>query len=218
MKDKKNTLLTEMILNVIIVILSIIGITLMLTGKPEEGALQATGLANFKFYTVLSNVFCGIVSLIEIILRALKKDTSALIPLKLGGVCAVTITFAIVAFFFGPLYGWPQFYHRGNLFFHLLEPVVAMIGFIAVRRKYIPFRYAVFAAVPTLIYGIGYILNILINGLGGPWPYSNDFYAFLNWGWTVGIIIFIGITLIAFGFACVFRKISNIRSIEISEG
>lgn len=214
MKSTVNKSYTEIILNAVIVIMCLIGITLMLTRSPEEGSLQATGLENFKFYTVLSNVFCGSVSLIRLILIGLKKDTGKLVPLELGAVSAVTITFAVVAFFFGPLYGWPQFYRGGNLFFHLLEPVVAAICFIVVRKRKIPFRYAVYAAVPTLLYGIGYALNIIINGIGGPWPNSNDFYAFLSWGWTVGIIIFISITLIAFGFACLFRKISNIRSIE----
>ena len=57
----------EIILNLIIVIFTVIGIILMLTSKAEEGALQSSGLENFKFYTVLSNVFCGIVALIYLI-------------------------------------------------------------------------------------------------------------------------------------------------------
>ncbi|MCR4688956.1 MAG: hypothetical protein K5745_05310, partial [Saccharofermentans sp.] len=68
------------------------------------------------------------------------------------------------------------------------------------------------AAVPTLLYGIGYAANILINGMGDAWPYSNDFYGFLNWGWGVGIGIFIGVTLLAFILAVIFRAIVNKRS------
>jgi hypothetical protein len=204
---------TQIIFNAVIVVLAVIGIILMLTRASEDGSLQASGIENFKFYTVLSNVFCGLVALIQLVFTALNKDTTKLIPLKLGAVCATTITFVIVAFFFGPLYGWIQFYQGGNLYFHLLEPIVAIIEFLAVRRNSIPFRYAVFAAIPTFLYGIGYTLNILINGIGGPWPDSNDFYAFLSWGWTAGIIIFISITLIAFGLACLFRKLSNRQSL-----
>ena len=113
---------------------------------------------------------------------------------------------------FGPLYGYPQFYKRGNLYFHLLLPVTAMVEFIFIKRQKMPFRYAVFSAVPTLLYGIGYLLNILINGIGGPWPDTNDFYAFLSWGWPAGIGIFAGITLSAFGVACFFRAVSNKRA------
>lgn len=202
----------ELILNIVIVLLAAVGLTLMLTGDPEQGALQFRGVENFKLYTVLSNVFCGIAGLVYLIFRILKKDTDKLGALKLAAVCGVVITFAVVAFMFGPLYGYPQFYKRGNLFFHLLEPVVAMIEFILVRRKKIPFRYTVIAAVPTLLYGIGYMLNILINGIGGPWPYTNDFYAFLSWGWPVGIGIFAAITILAFAVACIFRVISNKRA------
>ncbi len=210
---KKNQTV-EMILNIVLVIFTVIGIILMLTGKPEEGALQSTGIENFKFYTVLTNVFCGIIAAVHLIFLLLKKDTDKIRVLKLAAVCGVAITFAVVAFMFGPLYGFPQFYKRGNLFFHLLEPVVAMVEFILIRRKKIPFKYTVIAAVPTLLYGIGYMTNILINGIGGPWPYTNDFYAFLSWGWPVGIGIFAVITLMAFAVACIFRAVSNKRSMK----
>ena len=200
-------------LNLIIVSFTIVGIIFMLTTPSEPGSLQAEGLENLKFYTVLSNVFCGIVSLIYVITILTGRDTSKLSSFKLAAVCGVAITFAVVAFFFGPLYGYPQFYKRGNLFFHLLEPVLAMAEFIIIRRKPIPFIYTLIAAVPTLLYGIGYMLNILINGIGGPWPYTNDFYAFLSWGWPVGILIFCGITLTSFATACLFRFISNKRAV-----
>ena len=183
----------------------------MLTSEAEEGALQSSGIENFKFYTVLTNVFCGIVASVFLVAKILKKDTEKIRVLKLAAVVGVAITFAVVAFMFGPLYGFLQFYKRGNLFFHLLLPVTAMIEFIFIRRKKIPFKFTVFAAIPTLLYGIGYLLNILINGIGGPWPDTNDFYGFLNWGWPVGIAIFTGIPLTAFAVACLFRAISNKR-------
>ena len=110
---------TELILNLIIVIFAVIGIILMLTSEAEEGALQSSGLENFKFYTVLTNVFCGIVALIYLVCIFAKKDIGKMAALKLAAVCGVAITFAVVAFMFGPLYGFLQFYKRGNLFFHL---------------------------------------------------------------------------------------------------
>ena len=209
--SRKNTT-SEIIFNLVIVLLAVTGIILMITSQPEEGALQSSGLENFKFYTVLTNVFCGIIALVQLIFILLKKDTDKIRVLKLAAVVGVAITFAVVAFMFGPLYGYPQFYKRGNLFFHLLEPLAAIAEFILIRREKMPFRYTVFAAIPTLLYGIGYLLNILINGIGGPWPYTNDFYAFLSWGWPVGIAIFTGIPLTAFAVACIFRTISNKRS------
>jgi len=209
--SNKNRQTSEILFNLVIVILAVTGIILMLTSEAEDGALQSSGLENFKFYTVLSNAFCGIVALIYLIFIFAKKGTDKMAALKLAAVCGVAITFAVVAFMFGPLYGFPNFYKRGNLFFHLLLPVTAMAEFIFVKRKKIPFRYTVFAAIPTLLYAIGYLLNILINGIGGPWPDTNDFYGFLNWGWPAGICIFTGIPLTAFAVACLFRLISNKR-------
>ena len=200
------------ILNVIMVILAVTGTVRMLTGSPTEGNLHASGIGNFKFYTVLSNVFCGIVALIYLVLVILKKNADKIRVLKLAALCGVVITFCVVAFMFGPLYGYPRFYKGGNLYFHLLLPIAATVEFLVVKRAKMPFIYTVFAAIPTLIYGIGYTLNILINGIGGPWPDSNDFYAFLNWGWGGGIAILIAVSLLSFGIACIFRAVSNRRS------
>ena len=203
---------SELILNIGLVILTVIGVILMFNGKPGEGVLQASGLANFKYYTVLTNVFCGLIAFIYMICLLTGKGTEKMVALKLGAVCGVAITFAVVAFMFGPLYGFPQFYRGGNFIFHLIEPLAAMVEFIVVRRKRMPFIYTVIAAVPTFIYGACYMLNILINGMGGEWPNTNDFYAFLNWGWPVGMVIFAVITLSAFGAASLFRVISNKRA------
>ena len=65
--SNKNRQTSEILFNLVIVILAVTGIILMLTSEAEEGALQSSGLENFKFYTVLSNVFCGIVALIYLI-------------------------------------------------------------------------------------------------------------------------------------------------------
>ena len=211
MEDGKRTT-AEIIINIIMVIFTVIGVVLMLAVNPEGGNLQASGIENFKFYTVLTNVFCGFVSVIYLAFAIFKKDTDKVRGLKLAALCGVFITFAVVAFMFGPLYGFPNFYKGGNLFFHLLLPLAAVFEFILARWDWMPFRYAVFSAVPTLLYGVGYTLNIVINGIGGPWPDTNDFYAFLSWGWSGGIAIFIGITLLAFIVACIFRAINNRRA------
>lgn len=208
-KGKANK--AELILNLVIVLFMILGTILMFTYQPEEGALNARGIENFKFYTVLSNIFCGIVALIQVIFICIKKNSRVLIPFKLAGLCGVTITFAVVLFFFAPIYGLLKFYRGGNFFFHLVLPLAAIIEFIVVRREHIPFRYTVYAAIPTVIYGCFYLGNLLINGIGGPWPDTNDFYGFVNWGYPIGILIFLCIALLAFGVACIYRKISNSR-------
>jgi len=61
----------------------------------------------------------------------------------------------------------------------------------------------------TVLYGIGYILNILINGMGGRYPRNNDFYFFLRWGWGVAILIFAVIILLSFGIACLLSWLNS---------
>ena len=194
------------------VILTVTGSVQMFTGNPEGGTLQASGIENFKFYTVLSNVFCGFVSLIYLAVVLVTKDPDKIRGLKLAALVGVMITFAVVAFMFGPLYGFLRFYKGSNLVFHLLLPLVALFEFVVYKWDWMPFRHAVFATVPTLLYGIGYTLNILKNGVGGPWPDTNDFYAFLSWGWKIGAMIFGAIVLLAFIIACIFRGINNRRA------
>lgn len=199
-----------LILNTAISVFMIIGVLIMFTRKPDDNAmLTSVGIENLKYYTVLSNIFCGIVAVIYIIFACFNKETAVLVPFKLASVCAVTVTFSVVAFFFGPLYGYLNLYRGYNLYFHLLEPVTAIAEFVIIRRGTIPFRHAVLAGIPTLLYGAFYLGNLLINGIGGPWPDTNDFYGFVNWGYPVGILIFAVITLVSFVLGLIFRAINN---------
>ena len=61
---------------------------------------------------------------------------------------------------------------------------------------------------PMLIYGIGYIGNILINGFGDA-PYSNDWYGFLYWGWLAGLMIFALLILVTWVMALILRVVHN---------
>ena len=200
------------LLNITMVIFAVTGTVLMFTVSPEAGTLHASGIENLKYYTVLSNLFCGLVSFIYLLAVLFRQDPDKIRGLKLASLVGVVITFAVVAFMFGPLYGFLRFYKGSNLFFHLLLPLAAIFEFILTQWEWMPFRYAVFATVPTLLYGIGYTLNIVKNGVGGPWPDSNDFYAFLSWGWQMGMMIFAAIVLLAFIIACIFRAINNSRA------
>ena len=124
-------------------------------------------------------------------------------------VSAVALTFLIVAAFLAPMYPGLNLYENSNLWFHLILPLAAMLEFILLKtQQRIPFKYAVFSALPALVYGIGYLANILINGKG-EWPDTNDWYGFLNWGYPVGIAIFAVIVLMNFGMAALMRFVNN---------
>ena len=192
----------SVLLNLLIVIFACIGTFIMLTVKNGSAELTSAGAENLKYFTVLSNEFCGIVSLLWLIFR-LRRKPFPVLP-KLMAASAVMLTFVIVAAF-------PDLnlYERSNLWFHLIVPVTGMTEFTLLETdKKIPVRYALLSALASLIYGIGYLVNILINGVG-IWPDTNDWYGFLNWGYAVGIAIFAVIVIMNFGSALLLRGVNN---------
>lgn len=189
----------RIILNLVITILVIVGVIVMINSKSNATGLTDSGWANLKFYTVLSNIFAGIIALCQLISDIRKKGY--LTVLKLTSATAVALTFIVVAGFFGPLYGWLKLYQGSNLFFHLIVPVLCVIEFIICSEgKRITLKHRLIASLSTVVYGLAYLVNILINGVG-TWPESNDWYGFLNWGYAAGLIIFAGIIIVSFGIA-----------------
>ncbi len=197
----------NIILNILIVISGLIGSYIMFFTKMTDVGLTSKGIENLKFFTILSNELCIIIAAAFLITTSLKKNFP--ITLKLIGAAAVLLTFAVVAFFLQPVNPHVNLYGGGNLWFHLIVPVLAAVEFITLpKTDRIPLRSAFIAAVPAVIYGIFYLANILINGIG-EWPDTNDWYGFLKWGYAVGALIFLGNTLLNIGFACLLRAVKN---------
>ncbi|MCR4787569.1 MAG: hypothetical protein K5888_03190 [Lachnospiraceae bacterium] len=201
--------------NMILVIFTICGTYAMLTSKAPGSGLTASGFENLKFFTVLSNEFCGIVALLWLIFYRIKKGFPVL--LKLMAASATGLTFVIIAAFLAPLYPDLNLYSGGNLWFHLIIPLTAMADFILMRtEEKIPFGYTFISALLSLAYGTFYLVNILINGIG-QWPDTNDWYGFLNWGFPVGIGIFAFVVLLDFAMACLLRFINHRVNILIED-
>ena len=208
MKNKNINDLIVIILNICIVIFTGIGTYLMWVNTDSDAGLMSSGFANLKYFTVLSNLFCGIVAVIYLIFRLRSKELSIL-P-KLMAASATGLTFLIIAAFLQPLYPDLNLYERGNLYFHLIVPLFAMAEFLIIKtREKIPFKYTLYSAALALAYGTYYLVNILINGIG-EWPDTNDWYGFLNWGFPVGIAIFAFVVLMDFGIACLLRFLNNL--------
>ncbi|MBO4845097.1 MAG: hypothetical protein J5525_02205 [Lachnospiraceae bacterium] len=195
------------IFNVLIVIFVAIGTIVMLNNLDSATGLTSEGIENFKYFTVLSNIFCGIVALLYLIFKI--KDKKIHILLKLMAASATGLTFLIIAAFLQPMYPELNLYKGGNLFFHLIVPLLAMCEFVLIKTEKIPFKYTFISAILALIYGTGYCVNILINGKG-VWPNTNDWYGFLNWGWPVGLVIFAFIVIMDWMMACLLRFLNKI--------
>ncbi|MBQ9233498.1 MAG: Pr6Pr family membrane protein [Lachnospiraceae bacterium] len=207
----------EKIVNALTLIFVIIGLVVMFNFNSDDNELVSHGVENFKYFTVLSNVFCGIVAFSSLNFDILSIITnkeyegmdSRFKLMKLISTSAVGLTFFTIALFLWPIYRLQGMYSGSNLFFHLFVPVLAMIDFALIDGgEKIPFRYTFFAMTPSIIYGTFYLANILINGKG-EWPYTNDWYGYLNWGYPVGALIFAVSSLVTWLVACVLRLISN---------
>ena len=197
----------SIILNILIVIFVCIGTYMMFHPTQNGVALASRGFKNFRYFTVLSNEFCGVVSILWLIFTALGKKFPVLV--KLMGAASVGLTFVVIAFFLAPMYPSLNLYEGGNFWFHLIVPVTGMVEFCALKNENrIPLKYAAISAVLSLVYGNYYVGNILINGKG-EWPDTNDWYGFLNWGYPVGIGIFAFVVLLNFAVACLLRWINN---------
>lgn len=197
----------SVVMNVLIAVFAVIGTVIMISHHGNGSGLSSSGIANLKYFTVLSNEFCGIVAVMWLVFTLRGKEFPVL-P-KLMAASAVGLTFLIVAAFLAPMYPDLNLYENSNQWFHLILPLTAMLEFMLLKTKEkIPFKYTVISALSPLVYGAGYLANILVNGKG-EWPDTNDWYGFLNWGYLIGIVIFAVIVLMDFGMSVLMRALNN---------
>lgn len=201
MKNKNTKI--SLVLNIIISILVLFSTIAMFTGyrfmNGQEVILESTKLGMLRFFTVQSNLFMGIISLLFIIdeikiLRGNKKEISFFkYVLKLMSTSAVGLTFFVVFAYLGPItkYGLVSLLMNSNLFFHLIIPVLSIVTFIFFERtNKLKFKDTLYGIIPTLLYGIYYITNVLIHVENGKVSPKYDWYWFVQGGvWTALIVV-----------------------------
>jgi hypothetical protein len=199
----KSKIKISLILNIIIFVLVLASTIIMFTGfkfmHGYEIVLETTKLGMFKFFTVQSNIFMGISSFIFVIkdIQLLKGNIKQIDKkyylLKLISTGAVGLTFFIVFAYLGPISktGISSLLMNSNLFFHLIIPILSFICFIFFENtKEIKAKEVPMGIIPTVVYGIYYLTNILVhmeNGIVSP---VYDWYWFVQNGvWTAVIVI-----------------------------
>lgn len=201
-KNLKNIKIS-LIVNIIIAILTISASIMMFTGfrfmPGYDTILAETKIGMLKFFTVQSNIFMGIVALIfaikEInILMGKKSEISTKsYILKLMSTTAVGLTFFVVFSYLGPITkgGVVVLLRNSNLFFHCIIPIMSILNFVLFEKTdKLKFRNVAYGIVPTVIYGIYYVTNILIHMENGRVSVSYDWYWFVQNGvWTAVIVV-----------------------------
>lgn len=189
-------------LNTLIVILTIISSIIMFTGfkfmYDYELVLESNKISMFKFFTVDSNMLMGLVSLIFIVkevelLKNKKQIEKKYYLLKLMSTTAVGLTFLVVFAYLGPLtkYGIKAMITNSNLFFHLIIPVISILNFILFEKTdELNLKDVKYGIIPTFIYSIFYITNIVIHMENGKVSTVYDWYWFVQNGvWTTIIVV-----------------------------
>ena len=201
MKENKNKIKLALIFNIIIVIMTVFASIAMFCGfKFMSGydlVLESNKLGMFRFFTVQSNLFMGIVSLIFAIkeYKYLKDDKEISISsyvLKMVATVSVALTFIVVFTYLGPVVkgGLAALLMNSNLFFHLFIPVFSIITFVFLENdKKINFKYTIYGFVPTFLYEIYYLTNILVHMENNSVSPEYDWYYFVRNGVSSALII-----------------------------
>ena len=191
MKKRKFIMKVSFIINIIIFLMTVLASIIMFTGfKFMEGeyVLESTKIGMFKFFTVDSNMFMGIVALIFAIkefniLKGEELDIDAkFYILKLMATVGVSLTFLTVFCYLGPIAegGIPCMIKNSNLFFHLFIPVLSILNFTLFEKTdKLKFRDSFLGVIPVLIYALFYLINVLIHIENG---YVHPLY---DWYWFV---------------------------------
>lgn len=191
--------------NVLLVALVIAAVLAMFFGS--SGVLSAKHWLSFKYFTVDSNVFVGISSLIS--LFYLRKRNCQipkwLMLFKLASTVSVGITFFTVMGYLGPLMGYDQVFLNANLYMHLIIPLLSMISFVLLEPKLdLKFNANLFAIIPVTVYGVFYQINVAAHN-----DYGNiegaDWYAFGTYGLGIGLVVLLVTIAMGFGISVLIR-------------
>ncbi len=174
--------------------------------RAAEGYVLFANVGAFRYFTIDSNLFCGIAALCEAVqvLRRPEGDapewTSVFL---LAGVSAVTVTLLTVLCFLGPVFGYGSMFRGEEFFMHLFSPLFAILAWVTVLRPSMRVRrmHSWMGMLPLTAYSVWYIGNILCNGVRG-----NDLYGLARWGSAWYFPVFLLMNLIALGVSLLLHR------------
>jgi len=199
----KTKIKISIVINILVFILTIVASIIMFTGfKFMHGPspnVESTSIGMFRFFTVDSNIFMGIIALvfaifeIKLLKENIKEIPFVLYILNLVATSAVGLTFVVVFTYLGPICkdGIITMLQNSNLFFHLIIPVFAMVNFVVFERtSIIRFKHCFFGTIPMLLYSACYLTNVLVHSENGKVSTDYDWYWFVQGGlWQACIVV-----------------------------
>lgn len=164
-----------------------------------EGNMAVSSWNVFKYFTIDSNILCGIVCLIYAVYQILnlvkgKEMPKWAIYAKSALTAAISVTFFTVIFFLGPTQGFGIMFAGRNMFLHAINPLAAMIAYMFLEDGKLNYKDNLWTIAPTFVYSIFYVLFVVIIG---NWV---DFYGF-TFGGQNYLVPFVLIIMYAVSYA-----------------
>lgn len=225
MNNRKNDLTKikiSLIINILITSLTLMSSIFMFTGfkfmNGPEPSLDSAKIGMLKYFTVQSNLFMGIVSAlfsfkeIQLLKGKLGHISLKTYILKLMATTSVSLTFFVVFAYLGPIskYGIKSLLMNSNLFFHLIIPVLSMINFIVFEgKKEIQFQKTFYVIIPTILYEIYYLINVLLHMENGTVSTIYDWYWFVQNGVWTAVIVAPMMIIITYIIGCIIWKLNE---------
>lgn len=193
MEDVFNRNKIAMILNYIIVVFVIIATITMFTGFKfmygQEQVLESSTFGMFRFFTVDSNLLMGFTALLlaiqekKLLMGKINKIPKIYYILKLMGTVSVTLTILVTISYLGTIApgGIISLLQNSNLFYHLIIPLLSIIAFCFFEKtNIIKLKDTIYGVIPMFIYGLYYLVNILIHIENGKVSIKYDWYWFVQ--------------------------------------
>lgn len=140
-----------------------------------------------KYFTSLSNVFCGLAGLCVAVCRLTGDLPPAAAVFKYMGTVTLMVTMLTVIFFLTPQYGLKPMFGGADLWLHLLCPLLALVSWLAWDSVPMPFSYTALGVLPVVLYGILYLRKAVADRSESRWE---DFYGFNKTGkWPVSFAV-----------------------------
>lgn len=215
----------SIILNSLIFIFTLFATISMIVGFKFMGQFEVLSERNFKsfkYFTVDSNVFAGLISLAYVIYKFTdsgKKSTKlpkVFYILKLAATTGVTLTMMVTVFYLAPTSNgnFLRYFINSNFFMHLITPLLCIISFVffeaAEAQKLV---LSIPGIIPMLLYSFFYTPNVLLHLENGKPVKAYDWYNFLAAGaqsvWYVVPMLYVITWIFALSLWALNRKLAK---------
>ena len=134
------------------------------------------GWKALRFFTLLSNIFSALASLLAAVLILAGDLPVWAWLLHYIATASVTVTLVTVMVYLGPVAGYKALLSGRDMFFHLIGPLLAIAAFCFFERLYpLPFPLALTGLLPVVVYGTVYLRKVVFCPEEKRW---DDFYGY----------------------------------------